>query len=313
MQEQYSFESLVKQRSQEDTVILLGFNFGYQDMVLNMVCRLNQLHINNYVIAAFEDEAMAFCQKEVLPCFRARSPAGSAIGGEQQKQKQQLAANVKARLKGTATEAVLFGSTDFRALTKVKSQQVLRILKLGIDVVWTDVDIFWKVNPIPPMLEEMGDEALIGIQSNAPQEEEAETGMRRINSGLYYVKSTTESVEAFSQIVDHASKSRLSEQPSFYTILCGDTREYVTGKSTCFNPSIPIKTQLLSRKRFPNGAMKDVLKGVTPNTQDDVAIAHFNWVEGHANKVARFHQAQMWQLTDKEECLYYTPVAKDAS
>lgn len=282
-------------------MILLGFNNGYQDMVLNMVCRLNGLGVTNYVIAAFEDEAMAFCRDQVLPCFLARN----ALRDDQEAAQ---AKPLKAVLRGTAqpkSEAVKFGSTEFRALTKVKSQQVLRILELGLNVVWSDVDIFWKVNPIPQMLREMEEKgAYIGIQSNAPQDEDVETGHRRINSGLYYARNSPETLEAFGQIVAHASTSTLSEQPSFYSILCGDEKEYVTSANTCENPTIPITTRLLSRHLFPNGAMKDVLRGVTPYTKDDVNIVHFNWIEGHHAKINKFNRAQMWLLDEQEHCKY---------
>lgn len=36
-----------------------------QDMLLNMICRMQQLNINNYVIAAFDGDAFAFCQRSV--------------------------------------------------------------------------------------------------------------------------------------------------------------------------------------------------------------------------------------------------------
>jgi hypothetical protein len=65
LQEDFSFSTLIRQQASDKTVILLGFNFGYQDMLLNMVCRFVQLGITNYVIAAFDDEAFSFCQKQV--------------------------------------------------------------------------------------------------------------------------------------------------------------------------------------------------------------------------------------------------------
>ena len=44
-------------------------------------------------------------------------------------------------------------------------------------------------------------------------------------------------------------------QPSFYTVLCGDSQEYAVGDRACFNPSIPLLTKMLDRNMFPNGAM----------------------------------------------------------
>lgn len=106
------------------------------------------------------------------------------------------------------------------------------------------------------------------------------------------------------QITEHARKSTLSEQPSFYTILCGDQLQYVSGPRDCLNTEIPVKTRLLSRKIYPNGAMTEVIHGVTPDSPDKVAIVHFNWLEGHENKVQSFVNASMWMLGESGECRY---------
>ena len=253
----------------------------------------------NYVIAGFDADAFAFCRRQVLPCFPV-SPEVAAKADEifqrgdgaepQQRAKAEQAAP-EAKAAETAAAAVggsgsprhgagtapgpagaeskaqAFGTQGFRALTKLKSQQVLRILEFGYNVMWSDVDIFWKVDPIPGVLAEMqadGMDADIGIQSNAPPSEAAENGHRRINSGFYFAKSNPAAVDAFRQIVDHARQSKLSEQPSFYTVLCGDDKQYVQGSRACANTAIPVSTRFLSRDIYPNGAMVDVVRGVTP-------------------------------------------------
>jgi hypothetical protein len=63
---------------------------------------------------------------------------------------------------------------------------------------------------------------------------------------------------AFGHSSGHSSVTivfRPALQPSFYTILCGDAREYTVGEHECYNPSLGVRTRLLDRKRFPNGAM----------------------------------------------------------
>lgn len=252
-------------------------------MLLNMVCRLQQLDIRNFIVAAFDPDAYTFCRKHVLPCY----PVSAAV------------ANVN------DSSAHEYGSKAFRTLTKLKSQEVLRILKLGYNVLWSDVDIFWKVNTIPLLLGEMGDDINIAIQSNAPPTEDAENGMRRINSGFYLVKRSDATIEAFTQIVEHAHNSSLSEQPSFYAILCGENSEYTVGMSKCFNPKISTTTLFLNRGLYPNGAMENVLKDVTSTTQDDVAIAHFNWRVGLDTKMQSFVNSSMWLLSEDDQCLYH--------
>ena len=55
----------MSQRAEDGTIILIGFNYGYQDMLMNFICRLQQLGVNNYVIAAFDDQAFSYCRREV--------------------------------------------------------------------------------------------------------------------------------------------------------------------------------------------------------------------------------------------------------
>ena len=42
-----------------------------------------------------------------------------------------------------------FGTQCFQRVTKVKSRIVLQILKLGYNVLMSDVDIYWFENPLP--------------------------------------------------------------------------------------------------------------------------------------------------------------------
>ena len=59
------------------------------------------------------------------------------------------------------------------------------------------------------------------VQSNAPSKEPDANGPLRINSGFYRVRSNPATIAAMEQIVMHAASSRLTEQPSFYMVLCG--------------------------------------------------------------------------------------------
>ena len=42
-----------------------------------------------------------------------------------------------------------FGTTCFQRVTKVKSRMVWEILKLGYNVLLSDVDVYWFGNPLP--------------------------------------------------------------------------------------------------------------------------------------------------------------------
>jgi hypothetical protein len=117
-------------------------------------------------------------------------------------------------------------------MTKLKSKLVRDILVKGYDVTWTDTDIIWFKSPIEYLRNLKSD---FVIQSNAPYPDEAASnGPLRINSGFYRVRSTPVTIAAMNEIVEHASKSSTSEQPSFYMILCGgENGVRIIGKDKC--------------------------------------------------------------------------------
>mmetsp|Transcript_25981 Transcript_25981/g.53991 ORF Transcript_25981/g.53991 Transcript_25981/m.53991 type:complete len:162 (-) Transcript_25981:281-766(-) len=124
---------------------------------------------------------------------------------------------------------------------------------------------------------------------------------RRPTAAAASTRACTWSVTAFSAIVAHANKSNLSEQPSFYTVLCGDAMEYRVGDQACHNPTVPVRTVLLSRTIFPNGAMN--ISGITGTSRDEVLVVHFNWLSGHDVKRDRLIAAGMWAVGPDHECL----------
>jgi len=138
----------------------------------------------------------------------------------------------------------------------------------------------------------------IYIQSNAPPNEIADNGLRRINSGFYFAKSSERTITEFRKIVEHAAISSLSEQPSFYSILCGDNGEFRNSDNTCFNGFV--STKFLSRTLFPNGAM---IWNRTMNLQNSI-ITHTNWVSGFYNKLTKMLQYNWWVLNNEGNCKY---------
>jgi len=239
-----------------------------------MICRLQQLNIRNYIVASFDTKIFEYCRKKVI-----------------------LSYPIHENLTFQKLEHAEFGSTDFRKLTKMKSSQVLKILNEGYNVLWSDLDIFFLKNPFD-YFNLKKEEFDIYIQSNAPPTEVEDNGYRRINSGFYFVKASNRTRKAFQQIVAHAESSNLSEQPSFYTILCGDNGEFRDSKSSCYNGYV--STKFLPRTLFPNGAM---IWNSTISLDKSI-IVHTNWISGLYNKLHKMLQYNWWVLSNEGKCIY---------
>lgn len=287
-----NLDRLLEARAEENTVVLLGFNWGYKQLLLNALCRFAQLGVRNYLIAAFEPEAMSFCRDRNLPCFDVSSfDEDNKASVPLKKDTQRL------------EDAQVFGSPAFQSLTKLKSRQTLRLLERGYHVLWTDLDIFWKQNPLPTMREELNKSKVdLVIQSDAKMRRPSNAW---INSGFYLARPSDAAVSAFRAIVAHAAQSSESEQPSFQKILCNTRR---TG-DRCINRRLGVHTLVLERKDFPNGSMKRMLAkiryepGDEESSDDNVAIVHFNWRKGIEEKINSFVQAGMWLVRDDLACI----------
>lgn len=260
-------------------------------MLLNSLCRLRQLNVTNYIVAAFDNDAFQFCREHVFPCFPVNRTDEAREAG-------------KGAEKNATERSFHYGTPDYKRTTKLKSQQVLRLLDLGYNVLWSDVDIFWKVNPLDDIMATMGSDVDIAVQSNAPPDEEGLNGPFRINSGFYFVKNSNKTRNAFQAIVDHAAQSSLSEQPSFYSILCGDNRQFTQGRDHCLNRDMGVLTLFLDRLLYPNGAMENVLDKTAATFQDTVKITHFNWRTGGDTKIASLIDRDMWLLDSEEKCKF---------
>jgi len=294
-----NLDRLLEARAEENTVVLLGFNYGYKHLLLNALCRFAQLGVRNFLIAAFEPKAMSFCRDRNLPCFDVTPFDEDNEASVPLRQETQ-------RLESSQ----VFGSPAFQSLTKLKSRQTLRLLERGYNVLWTDVDIFWKQNPLPRMRYELDRSKVdLVIQSDAKMRRPSNAW---INSGFYLARPSDATVRAFRGIVAHAAQSSDSEQPSFQKILC-ETRR---AGDRCINRQLGVHTLVLERKDFPNGSQKNLLAKIRyepgdedqeqeeeKSTDDNVIIVHFNYRKGVEEKTKSFVDSGMWLLRDDSTCI----------
>ncbi|KAJ8569750.1 hypothetical protein K7X08_006327 [Anisodus acutangulus] len=203
-----SLEILLSLRADKNkTVVLAVVGYSYKDMLMSWVCRLNHLQISNFLVCALDDDIYDFSILQGLPSFKY--------------------ANLETEI---SFDNCHFGTECFQKVTKVKSRMVLQILKLGYNVLMSDVDIYWFKNPLP-LLSSFGPAVLV-----AQSDEYKLTGPinlpRRLNSGFYYAYSDAMTIAALKKVVKHAANSNLSEQPSFYDTLCGEGRGQNTDRES---------------------------------------------------------------------------------
>ncbi|XP_010427846.1 PREDICTED: beta-arabinofuranosyltransferase RAY1-like isoform X2 [Camelina sativa] len=255
------------------TVVLSIAGYSYKDMLMSWVCRLRRLKVPNFLVCALDDETYQFSILQGLPVFI--DPYAP---------------------KNISFNDCHFGSKCFQRVTKVKSRTVLKILKLGYNVLLSDVDVYWFRNPLP-LLQSFGPSVL------AAQSDEYNTTVpinrpRRLNSGFYFARSDAPTIAAMEKVVKHAATSGLSEQPSFYDTLCGVGGVYRLGDDRCLEPETNLTVQFLDRELFPNGAYGDLWLKEDVRAECEKKhcfVLHNNWISGRLKKLERQMMRGLWE------------------
>jgi len=270
-------------------VIMTAATYEYRFLLMNFVCNLRRLRIHKLLVAALDEDLYRYAYARGLAVY-----LEPALIDSQYRHSLQCA----------------FGSACFRHRSKLKSRHVYEILRRGHDVLWSDVDITW-FRDVRPELLRARDAAppnisgrSVWFQSNEPDPDQAWNGIRRLNSGFYYAVSSASTVTGLSRILEHAASSQLSEQPSFYDVLCGEQGEYRLDNKTCFNGDL--YTHFLDPRVFRNGANWTYW---VQNRADEgapaAAILHNNWIKGLAAKQERLEAAGLAYFDPELEICRY--------
>jgi hypothetical protein len=290
---------LVKERAKDNTVLLVGGNIGFLQLLKNMVCRLRELQIENFVVAAFDEDVLAYCVRQQLPAF--------------------LAANERDEPANVTHASASIDQPEFAPVTKLKSIQVLRVLRLGVDVVLSDLDAFFLENPLP-FLRALPPSVDIAALSDGRF---SDPMGHSVNSGFYFVRSNARTLRAFELIVRKGADDPLrSEQPKVNYVLCGANYEYRVDKvdtsagagaggervyvSSCDNSVLQLHTRFLPQDLFLNGDLWDWRtrrpRRASPLKRSPIFV-HSNWNYGLDVKVQSLKTSLMWRLDHRGRCL----------
>ncbi|XP_047043799.1 beta-arabinofuranosyltransferase RAY1 [Lolium rigidum] len=280
----YSLGMLLQFVADQNRSIVLGVaGASYRDMLMSWVCRLRHLGVTNFVVCALDQETYEFSILQGLPVFRDTLPP-----------------------KNVSFDNCHFGTQCFKRVTKVKSRIVLKILRMGYNVLLSDVDIYWFHNPLQ-FLHSLGP-ATFAAQTDEYNETGPINLPRRLNSGFYYARSDHATITAMEMVVKHATKSNSSEQPSFYDILCGKEGVNRLGDDRCLERSTNLTIMFLNRDLFPNGAYRGLWerRDVRSACKElGCFVIHNNWVNGRKKKLLRQMASGLWDYDPSSRmCLH---------
>lgn len=163
--------TLLNQRASPTGDVMLSFTTGnYGDMASNFLYFLKKAGINNNIIVALDDEALAWATSINAPFFSyLLEGADSPLGND------------------------AYGSDGFRNIVTRRAKLVGSLLRAGFNVLESDVDIVWLKNPFKALFNDKGPYEL-QIQSDSRlgfvEDDPRIRYPQFVNSGCYYARGT---------------------------------------------------------------------------------------------------------------------------
>lgn len=267
-------------------VVAIAVNYAFRHLALNFVCNLKRIGVSNYVVLAMDRTVFDYLAARGTNTFFYEMPA------------------TRRRL---LEEADSFGTAAFIETSRRKSMLVLKVLRLGYSVVFSDVDVVWVRDPIPELLRHDFD---FVMQSDRAHKDQDAALNYNLNSGFYLVRSSLRSVTALKAIVKYAEAIRRSEQKAFNYVLCGAFKDHHAGPGIrigaqeCTYRKGGARVLALPLEAFPNGSDESLWSNMSTSFEDShpgVVAVHANYVEGRAEKVERIKRIGYWLHSEESE------------
>lgn len=241
----------------ETWVVLVEVNNGYYDFFLNWLYHYNKLNLSIDVIVIAEDKIVKDkLEKEVIPF----SP------NVRLEQSEILMGPISLK----------YNTFAYKKLVSARATHILHELEKGINVIYTDVDAVWRINPLPYLVA-AGEEADAILQVDTAKF----NGFSPYYcTGFMAFVSNERSIQLMSDWRDALKKAQLN-QPVFNEIL--HTRSSV-------------KHQPLPKAEFPSGEF--YFKKFNDSMRSKTVIVHNNYIQGFLPKKTRFQQRGLWKLAE---------------
>lgn len=285
-------------------VITIAVNYAFRKLALNFVCNLKRLNLQNYVILSMD--------KAVYEYLAVRG--ANVFFYEETVQRRRLHSLPSHSVLNSSAEVEnVFGSSAFVETSRRKSILVLKVLRLGYSVLFSDVDVVWIRDPIPEVVRYDYD---FVIQSDRKHADQDMALNYNVNSGFYLVRSTKRSVTALQAIVKYSTAIQRSEQKAFNYVLCGAFKDHHMGpgvrigSNECLYQKVGATAKMLPLDQFPNGSDESLwMNNSAPfvDAYPNVIAVHANYIQGLAHKVDRIQNIGYWMQSDEQgradECI----------
>jgi hypothetical protein len=275
-------------------IIISVFNAANILHAKNLECSLQRVGIaSGWLGIVLDESAVSLCKNLSLDCVLASAP-----------------------FRLNSTERHYHGDSNFKYLSKLKSRNVLEVLLRGYNVLLLDTDIIMLRDPL--LFLRLGSLRWdFQVQSDSPYKGPKAAYM---NSGMYYVKATTNSINFFYTVWQAGlAMPRHSEQNTFNKMLgifqeeqqrifnetAVDDYNTIAQNNNNDNNTF-FKFRYLTTENFCNGANYFVSDNpnsfaIRADAPPNPYLIHFNWLYGYL-KEATMKRHGFWNLSRRGKC-----------
>ena len=238
--EQAHFGPPLSHRSITTTwTILLTVNDGFYDFFQNWWAHFDRLDMPQKVVVVAEDDVVY-----------AKLKSNSRITVERSQLSQ--------------TAAHDYNGKEYKQMVSTRAQHILRHLRSGENVLYTDVDTVWRRDPT----NYLNQSADLVAQLDAPD---------YYCTGFMGFRSNARSIQLMERWDTELAKTTQVNQPIFNRVL-----RHIDG----------LQHIALSDALFPNG--KQYFETMGKNKKQAVVVVHNNYIIGHDAKKKRFQDNGLW-------------------
>ncbi|CAI7926126.1 unnamed protein product [Closterium sp. NIES-53] len=173
--------------SEQQAVILLAASFEDREAAMNSICRLRNLGMGNYILAALDARMYAYAFLQGIPVFMHQATVSNQ--------------SVITPAADSATD-----TSSASRLAAVAPVLMMQILRLGYSVLWADVHTIWFSNPLPHLLSL--DSNTLAVQSMSSDIHQAPNSAQTIGAGVMFAQPSHLSLKALALVVAYTAAVR---------------------------------------------------------------------------------------------------------
>ena len=194
--------------------------------------------------------------------------------------------------------AMTYGEQGYKKLMSHRPAIIQKELELGYHIIFSDIDVVWKKNPLPYINDAREDDESVHILSQG----EKPGGKQSLCPGFTIFLSCPETIALINQWRLELDGKVAPNQGPFNQVVNdamnnGIDVSYKTSDGRSITEKRAFKAKSLSQKLFPQG---NWYGGMSGNDREKAVIVHGNWIKGYKEKINRFRKWGLWVMDDKK-------------